>query len=239
MSVRISTRRSKSSACFSTCCITDREMYAFPGICFSQVDRNGWWTLWLCGLCWPKSLRAWILPSKASILHQECSWCQGGERFVVAEYRGDQEFMRMLWQHNAMWNAKYVCYQCRATASDGPHSYADVSDNPGWEGTQHTNTSFINVELPPYPCYLAYYIYNFWFSPRRTRPLVSVTFIEDMFGLQCSSRRPITCSQALGFILHQNLLCIASTSALCIQPMAALWSSAIYRTRFDFCRCPL
>lgn len=132
--------------------------------------------------------------------------CQGGERFVVAEYRGDQEFMRMLWQHNAMWNAKYVCYQCRATASDGPHSYADVSDNPGWEGTQHTNTSFINVELPPYPCYLAYYIYNFWFSPRRTRPLVSVTFIEDMFGLQCSSRRPITCSQALGFILHQNLL---------------------------------
>ena len=27
-----------------------------------------------------------------------------------------------------------------------------------------------------------------------------------MFGLQCSSRRPITCSQALGFILHQNLL---------------------------------
>ena len=73
MSVRISTRRSKSSACFSTCCITDRDMYAFPGICFSQLDRNGWWTLWLCGLCWPKSLRAWILPSKASILHQECS----------------------------------------------------------------------------------------------------------------------------------------------------------------------
>ena len=35
---------------------------------------------------------------------------------------------------------------------------------------------------------------------------MSVTFIEDMFGLQCSSRRPITCSQALGFILHQNLL---------------------------------
>lgn len=79
--------------------------------------------------------------------------CEGGERFVVAEYRGDQEFMRLLWQHNAMWNAKFVCYQCRATASDGPHSYLDVSDHPGWEGTLHTNTSFINVELPPYPCY--------------------------------------------------------------------------------------
>ena len=72
----------------------------------------------------------------------------------MAEYRGDQEFQRLLWQYAASWQALQVCYLCRATSGAGVLTYADVSDNPGWQTTEHSNASFIAVELPPIPCSL-------------------------------------------------------------------------------------
>ncbi len=78
--------------------------------------------------------------------------CVNGARFIVGEFRGDQEFHRMIWQHAASWKSKYVCYQCRATSIGNTHTYTDLSDTPLWECTEHTNVSFINVELPAYPC---------------------------------------------------------------------------------------
>ena len=78
--------------------------------------------------------------------------CPSNERFIVAEFRGDQDFMRVLWQHAASWTSTYVCFQCRAKAMAGPCTYMDFRENPDWEITQHNTISFIDVELPPYPC---------------------------------------------------------------------------------------
>ena len=80
--------------------------------------------------------------------------CPGRQRFVVAEFRGDQDFMRVLWQHAASWTSVFVCYQCRAKGQAGPYTYLDFREHPDWESTEHTNISFIHTELPPCPCYL-------------------------------------------------------------------------------------
>lgn len=78
--------------------------------------------------------------------------CAGGHRFILAECRGDQEFHRTLWQHAASWKSKYICYQCRATSIGQENTFVDLRDEPSWASTEHTNISFINGELPPYPC---------------------------------------------------------------------------------------
>ena len=44
--------------------------------------------------------------------------CPDGERFVVAEFRGDQEFHRKLWQHKAHWNSHCPCFKCHASTVD-------------------------------------------------------------------------------------------------------------------------
>ena len=92
--------------------------------------------------------------------------CSRGDRFVLAECRGDQEFHRTLWQHAASWKSKFICYQCRATSIGVNNTFVDFSENPAWSTSVHTTVGFINVELPPIPCYLAMFgmfdvLYNF------------------------------------------------------------------------------
>ena len=80
--------------------------------------------------------------------------CVNNQRFVVAEFRGDQDFIRLLWQHAASWTSTYVCYQCRAKSNPGPCTYLDLRETPDWESTEHSTVSFIRTELPEYPCVL-------------------------------------------------------------------------------------
>jgi len=83
--------------------------------------------------------------------------CSGGERFVLAEFRGDQEFHRLIWQHAASWQSTQVCMQCCACAKAGHLAYTVMSEHPGWSPTEHTSVDFINKELPPFPCALVRY----------------------------------------------------------------------------------
>ena len=82
--------------------------------------------------------------------------CPGGERFIVAEMRGDQEFHRKLWQHKAHWNSHNVCFKCHASSTDAGCSYVDFSDNPAWLDSARSNAEFINNELPDTPCDSSY-----------------------------------------------------------------------------------
>ena len=79
--------------------------------------------------------------------------CPNGERFVVAEFRGDQEFHRKLWQHKAHWNSLCPCFKCHASTVDPNYLYTDFSDNPGWLQTERSNVAFIIEELPDLPCH--------------------------------------------------------------------------------------
>lgn len=80
--------------------------------------------------------------------------CDHGERFVVAEFRGDQDYHRLIWQHASSWQANFVCFRCRASCGAMNH-YTDLRENPDWAQTEHSTLSFINVELPQVPCSLA------------------------------------------------------------------------------------
>lgn len=133
--------------------------------------------------------------------------CKNGARFVVAEYRGDQEFQRLLWQHAASWKSIFVCYQCRATSKAGVHCYEDVSDNPGWKETEHNNVSFINQELPPYPCTMIKYCSIFW------SVFISFKFIvvAPSTFLWWLARGPLLA------VKHWDLFCIKSCSMHCLN----------------------
>ena len=79
--------------------------------------------------------------------------CPDGERFVVAEFRGDQEFHRKLWQHSSHWNSHCPCFRCHSSSVDPSNLYTDFSDNPRWLQTECNNVQFINEELPDIPCH--------------------------------------------------------------------------------------
>ena len=81
--------------------------------------------------------------------------CKHGERFVLAEYRGDQDYHRLIWQHFSTWQSKFVCIRCKATSCGDSNNYTDLRDNPDWAQTERDTVSFINEELPPVPCALA------------------------------------------------------------------------------------
>lgn len=61
---------------------------------------------------------------------------------------------------------EFICYQCRATSIGVNNTFVDFSENPAWSTSEHNTFGFINVELPPIPCYLAMFgmfdlLYNF------------------------------------------------------------------------------
>ena len=77
------------------------------------------------------------------------------ERFIVAEFRGDQEFHRKVWQHTAHWLGINVCCKCAAKSTGNLYLYTDLADDPSWADTEYDTVNFINEELPDVPCVVA------------------------------------------------------------------------------------
>lgn len=115
---------------------------------------------WLAGPITLRPILTWITWSLNVAFLGKCpvsgTWlCKKQQRFVVAEFRGDQDFHRLLWQHSASWVSKFVCFQCRATSIGPDCNYTDTSEDPLWANTEHSNASFIVHELPEVPCAMA------------------------------------------------------------------------------------
>ena len=68
-----------------------------------------------------------------------------GRRFIVSEIRGDQAWIRSLFQHKSRWTAVSVCFRCRADTRSGPLNYASYD---GWIPTRRTTRQFLMDELP-------------------------------------------------------------------------------------------
>ena len=121
---------------------------------------------WLCG---PVSLRPVLTEITRSLNlaydgidpRTGQALCKNGERFIVAEFRGDQDWHKQIWQHASRWTAKYICMRCLATSTGDVHNYTDLRDEPDWAATEHTLHNFINFELPRVPCCLA----KGWYLP--------------------------------------------------------------------------
>jgi hypothetical protein len=101
----------------------------------------------------PKTLRPVLLKMAESLnlAFDSPGLFANGERFVVAEFRGDQEFHRKIWQHAAHWLGINVCCKCDARSTGNDCLYTDLQDDPEWAATERDTVSFINEELPDIP----------------------------------------------------------------------------------------
>ena len=150
------------------------------------------------------------------------------ERFIVAEFRGDQEFHRKIWQHTAHWLGINVCCKCGAKSS-GHCLYTDVRDDPDWANTEYDTVKFINEELPEVPCTLTVHMSCFFLH--HVLPGTSNQRIElNFFGKFCATWnilwvsfkvRPLACTETLRHFLHQSVL-----HALC-QSWTSIYSKWI------------
>ena len=149
------------------------------------------------------------------------------ERFIVAEFRGDQEFHRKIWQHTAHWLGINVCCKCGAKSS-GHCLYTDVRDDPDWANTEYDTVKFINEELPEVPCTLTVHMSCFFLH--HVLPGTSNQRIElNFFGKFCATRnilwvsfkvRPLACTETLRhFFASKCAPCIVSILDFYIQQM--------------------
>ena len=108
---------------------------------------------WVAG---PHTLRPFLLKMTESLnmAFNSPNMFLNGERFIVAEFRGDQEFHRKIWQHSSHWPGVHVCPKCDAKSTGQHCLYTDLADDPDWGPTERSTMSFINDELPPIPCAL-------------------------------------------------------------------------------------
>ena len=106
----------------------------------------------------PKTLRPVLLKMAESLnlAFDSPGLFANGERFVVAEFRGDQEFHRKIWQHAAHWLGINVCCKCDARSTGNDCLYTDLQDDPEWAATERDTVSFINEELPDIPWFMEY-----------------------------------------------------------------------------------
>ena len=113
---------------------------------------------WIAG---PQTLRPVLLKMTESLnrAFDSPALFDNGERFIVAEFRGDQKFHRKIWQHTAHWLGINVCCKCGAKSSGNDCLYTDVRDDPDWANTEYDTVEFINEELPEVPCILAVHMF--------------------------------------------------------------------------------
>ena len=73
------------------------------------------------------------------------------KRFLVTELRGDQVWMRLMFQYKAWWTGHNVCPRCHANTSDVPYiSYTQ------WQPTRRSTQQFLTDELPVEMSFLSY-----------------------------------------------------------------------------------
>lgn len=68
-------------------------------------------------------------------------------RFLVTELRGDQVWIRYLFQHHSWWKRNEVCYRCEASCK-GPISYLSYD---GWLPSKRSTLDFLAHELRTEP----------------------------------------------------------------------------------------
>lgn len=68
-------------------------------------------------------------------------------RFLVIEIRGDQVWIRYMFQHHSWWKRNEVCYRCDASCK-GPISYLNYD---GWLPSKLNTDDFVARELQTHP----------------------------------------------------------------------------------------
>lgn len=68
-----------------------------------------------------------------------------GRRYILTEIRGDQVWIRFLFQHHSFWKRSSVCYRCEASTAPTSLNYA-IYD--GWTSTRRSTEDFLTHELP-------------------------------------------------------------------------------------------
>lgn len=91
-----------------------------------------------------------------------------GRRYLLTEIRGDQVFVRKLFNHRSWWVAKKICFRCKACTDipeldytmcytvadqtsdqDVSWPFETLNQNIGWPSTHRTTAQFIANEIPP------------------------------------------------------------------------------------------
>ena len=68
-----------------------------------------------------------------------------GRRFIVNELRGDQVWIRQLFQHKSVWNSISVCFRCNATTRPTNDNYTIYSAG---SSCRRNTEAFVMDELP-------------------------------------------------------------------------------------------
>ena len=67
-----------------------------------------------------------------------------GQRCLVGEIRGDQAFIKLIFQHTSYWTANQICFRCLACRKKGhPLNYTDYDS---WVATRRSTDEFLREE---------------------------------------------------------------------------------------------
>ena len=68
-----------------------------------------------------------------------------GRRCLLTEIRGDQQWIRFLFQQKSYWGGVGVCFKCEATTRPTSKNYLSYD---GWVSSRRSTDDFIRDELP-------------------------------------------------------------------------------------------